>query len=144
MMWLWKAVMFLSTCLTMRCWADNRLSQSFSGGMLLSGCISSGWAFPWSRLCRGSCGVPCASTLSSFSQDKFSWLMASSPSTTEAKGDAACLVDMTLLWNDNRRGTRVRKKKAIRWKQQMKKSAVSLSISWTTGSHVQAIVHGRN
>lgn len=89
------------TCLTMRCWADTRLSQSLSGGTLLSGCISSRWAFPWSRLCRGSCGVPWASALSSFSQDKFSWLMASSPSTTEAKGDVACLEDMTLLWSNN-------------------------------------------
>lgn len=91
------------TCLTMRCWADTRLSQSLSGGTLLSGCISSGWAFPCSRLCRGSCGVPWASALSSFSQDKCSWLMASSPSTTEAKGDVACLEDMTLLWSRKRR-----------------------------------------
>lgn len=84
----------------MRCWADTRLSQSLSGVTLLSGCTSSGWAFPWSRLCRGSCGVPCASALSSFSQDKFSWLMALSPSTTDAKGDVACLEDMTLLRSD--------------------------------------------
>lgn len=95
-------------CLTMRCWADTRLSHSLSGGMLLSCCISSCWAFPWSRLCRGSCGVPWASALSSFSHDKLSWLMASSPSTTEAKGDVACLEDMTLLRGDERRGALVR------------------------------------
>ena len=101
----------MSVCLTMRCWADTRLSQSLSGGTLLSGCISSGWAFPWSRLCRGSCGVPWASALSSFSQDKCSWLMASSPSTTEAKGDVACLEDMTLLRSENRSENRVKTEK---------------------------------
>lgn len=101
--------MYVVCCLTMRCWADTRLSQSLSGGTLLSGCISSGWDFPWSRLCRGSCGVPCASALSSFSQDKCSWLMASSPSTTEAKGDVACLEDMTLLQGKKIRENRVKK-----------------------------------
>lgn len=29
--------------------------------------------------------------------------MASSPSTTEAKGDVACFEDMTLLWSKKRR-----------------------------------------
>lgn len=132
------------TTLTMRCWADTRLSQSLSDGTLLKGCMSSGWAFPWSRLCRGSWGAPLSLVISSFSQDKCSWLMASSPSATQAKWDVACLEVMTLLWS-NKRSEIVVKTNMLSYEDRqhgMNRNAVSLSMSWTAGSLIKMIVHG--
>ncbi len=95
----------LAVGLTMRCWADIRLSQSDSGGMLLLiGWSSSRGGMLWSRLCRGSWGATSDSEFSSFSQDMRSWFTPSSPpSGVEANGEVACLEDMILLREEQRR-----------------------------------------
>lgn len=97
----------LAVALTMRCWADIRLSQSDSGGtLLLIGWSSSGGGLLWSRLCRGSWGVTSDSEFSSFSQDMRSWFNPSSPpSGAEANGEVACLEDMILLRDGQRKRT---------------------------------------
>lgn len=94
----------LAVALTMRCWADIRLSQSDSGGtLLLIGWSSSRGGLLWSRLCRGSWGATSDSEFSSFSQDMRSWFNPSSPpSGVEANGEVACFEDMILLREEQR------------------------------------------
>ncbi len=70
------------------CWLAGSSSR---GGML------------WSRLCRGSWGATSDSEFSSFSQDMRSWFTPSASSGVEANGEVACLEDMILLREEQRR-----------------------------------------